>query len=170
MATIIPLKTQGALEPRRQQFRRDVDDLLQMLLSIKEHELGGTVPRSALFPIELEKLIPLLGFRLDEINELGGVRVGSPWAESDIQVPGMLDRRERVIVVARNQPVVERRYTIAHELAHLLYHNSPRHLRERVARLSKREAGLAGSLDHKREEREAEIFGAELLMPEGSCD
>jgi len=137
-----------------------------MLLIIKERELGRHVFANELLPIAVAQLIPELGARVEEVEELGGVRLHNPWAESDTEVPGLLDRRAKLIIVAKKEPLTEQRYTMAHEVAHLLYHADAHHLRERAARVMNRDAGDDGEFpNHRREEREAEIFAAELLMP-----
>lgn len=163
MAQIIPIKHEG-WDPKRQQFRRDVEDLLQRLLIKKESELGPPVPRSVLLPIDPAQLVPELGARVEKVQELGGVALGNPWTERDVRVPGLFDRRAKLIVIAQNQPVAEQRYTVAHELGHLLYHTSPRHLRERAALVENHSARNV-SPANRCEEREAEVFAAELLMP-----
>jgi Zn-dependent peptidase ImmA (M78 family) len=139
-----------------------------MLLISNEQALGHSVLRSSLLPIDLVKICALLGLQIEEVEELGGVRIGNPWAERDIKVPGLLDRIKRTIVVSKRSSLAEQRYTLAHELSHSLHHSSPRHLRERAASNAKGLEGTSAICDnaeHKAEERDAEIFASELLMP-----
>jgi Zn-dependent peptidase ImmA (M78 family) len=168
MAQIIPLRKLQLKNPRREQLRLDSEDLLHMLLIINEQQSGGSVARCSLVPVDLLKLSSLLGVTIEWVEELGGVRLDNPWAERDVIVPGLLDRVKRRIVIAKKLPASEQRYTLAHELSHLLHHSSPRHLRERAAASVRSGPGKRSSLDeevHKREERDAEIFASELLMP-----
>ena len=163
---IIPLKREGALEPRRQQFRQDVRDLLHMLQIIKESELGRAITPSELVPIDITKLVSELGVRIEEVEELESVIGHNPWTERDTKVPGFFDRRGKRIIVAKRQSLEVQRYTIGHEIAHLMYHSGPHHLRELAVRV--RDRGIveeSESSNHKCEEREAEIFAAELTMP-----
>ena len=138
-----------------------------MLVLLKEDELGGTVPKSALLPIDLEKLVLSLGARIIRVEELGGVRLSNPWAERDTKVPGLFDRFSRTIIVGGKEPLVQQRFTVAHEIGHLLFHSKPVQLRERAARgnLSPSAKPSIDQVNTKAEEREAEIFAAELLMP-----
>jgi Zn-dependent peptidase ImmA (M78 family) len=161
MAQIVPIrsKTPLAYDPRRAQLRVDAEDLLQMLRILREQECGRVVHKSELMPTDLPRLAALLGARIDELQELGGVRLDNPWAERDSEVKGLLNRITRVITVTTKEPIEQRRYTIAHELSHLLHHSSPRHLRERAA------GAVKADPSHRREERDAEIFAAALLMP-----
>jgi Zn-dependent peptidase ImmA (M78 family) len=68
------------------------------------------------------------------------------------------------IVVNANDPPVRQRFTIAHELGHLLIHKySTAHADGRYQVRFRNEKSATGSV---REEIEANQFAAELLMPE----
>jgi Zn-dependent peptidase ImmA (M78 family) len=133
-----------------------------MLVLLKEDESGGPVVKSALLPIDLEKLVLSLGARIIKVEELGGVRLGNPWAERDVTVPGLFDRLSKTIFIAENEPIARQRYTVAHEVAHFLYDSKPTQLRERVARGRAKPEVAAGQ--NKQEERIAEIFAAESVF------
>jgi Zn-dependent peptidase ImmA (M78 family) len=137
-----------------------------MLQIIKEKELGHPIFRSELLPIDPAKLVPELGARLEEVEELGSAMLRDPWAERDTKVHGLFDRRGKRIIIDKREPFATQRYTIGHEIAHLLYHSNPYHLRERAVRVRDRKIeGDRDSSNHKCEEREAEIFAAEFMMP-----
>ena len=83
------------------------------------------------------------------------------------QLSGMMRRREgrsSIIGVNSNHPLTRQRFTIAHELGHILLHRDETfHVDERPAiRFRDEESSLATSAD----EIEANQFAAELLMPE----
>jgi hypothetical protein len=103
-------------------------------------------------------------------EDLLGLRIEERWDLGDCS--GLLLPAERLIVLnaaeraaGRDDPPLRRlRFTIAHELGHWVCH-----ARERAdaAPVYCRRADLAGDADRSLE-REANVFAAELLMPEPS--
>ena len=99
----------------------------------------------------------LLGLRIEERADLG-------------ETSGLLLPAERLIVLnaaeqasGRNDPPLRRyRFTIAHELGHWICHA---HERAEAEPVYCRQADLARDADRALE-REANVFAAELLMPE----
>jgi Zn-dependent peptidase ImmA (M78 family) len=69
-----------------------------------------------------------------------------------------------VIGVNSNNPKVRQRFTIAHELGHLILHEGHELILERLVRLNFRDATSSTASDA--EEIEANHFAAELLMPQ----
>jgi hypothetical protein len=122
-------------------------------------------------PVPVERLASsLLGLFIDEADDLRAL----PGAPSDQgRLSGMLDAEEMVIWIdrgeARRSPG-RRRFTIAHEIGHLLLHvpvlhevfyDRPADIRE----LDEDRSGAAAA-DLPQREREANLFARELLMPE----
>jgi hypothetical protein len=106
---------------------------------------GGTE-----FPVPVESIAEdLLGLAVD-------VRDGLP-------VSGMLLPAERRILVRSDEPAERRRFTIAHELGHWICQCREGDLRPVYCRAE--EIGV--DPEAKALEREANIFAANLLMPEG---
>jgi hypothetical protein len=101
-------------------------------------------------------------------EDLLGLRINESW---DIDCSGMLLPAERRIVVNASedvttdgQPIRRRRFTIAHEVGHWICHC----LEGRAPKMEAsycRAADLAADADRALE-REANVFAAELLMPE----
>jgi Zn-dependent peptidase ImmA (M78 family) len=89
-------------------------------------------------------------------------------APLDEDLSGILvrDGQRKVIAVAENHARVRQRYTIAHELGHLLMHPGRPYLAEsnQIVRIDRRGGSVPGFAD-QREEREANQFAAALLMP-----
>ena len=80
--------------------------------------------------------------------------------EDEIECSGLLLPAERRVVVRADEPPARRRFTLAHEVGHwvcqvLEGHAAPLYCREEV-----------GVGEGKALEREANVFAAELLMPE----
>jgi Zn-dependent peptidase ImmA (M78 family) len=103
-------------------------------------------------------------------EDLLGLRIDDSW---DIDCSGMLLPAERRIVVnasedvaADGQPIRRRRFTIAHEVGHWVCHC----LEGRAPSPEPsycRPVDLTDAADRSLE-REANVFAAELLMPEGT--
>lgn len=79
----------------------------------------------------------------------------------DGQVSGMLIRDEERTIIGVNSThaPVRQRFTIAHEIGHLVMHKGRPVFIDRLVRINERD----GSTD--KEERQANAFAAELLMP-----
>ena len=106
-------------------------------------------------PVPVESIAEdLLGLRIEE-RDLG-------------ECSGMLIPSERLIVVNASEatngdvPIRRQRFTIAHELGHWICHA---HAAEEAAPAYCRSRDLSQDADRDLE-REANVFGAELLMPE----
>ncbi|HYC81443.1 MAG TPA: ImmA/IrrE family metallo-endopeptidase [Solirubrobacterales bacterium] len=121
-------------------------------------------------PVPVERVaIALLGVFLDEADDIRAL----PGAPSDQgRLSGMLDAEEMVIWVdrgeARRSPG-RRRFTIAHEIGHLVLHVPLFHevFCDRPADIQEIEEPAAAKLpEARRREREANVFARELLMPE----
>lgn len=121
-------------------------------------------------PVPVERVaIALLGVFLDEADDIRAL----PGAPSDQgRLSGMLDAEEMVIWVdrgeARRSPG-RRRFTIAHEIGHLVLHVPRFHevFCDRPADIQEIEEPAAARLpEPRRREREANVFARELLMPE----
>lgn len=82
----------------------------------------------------------------------------------DRNVSGLLFRQgdDRAIGVNAAHPMVRQRFTVAHELGHLQLHPGKELILDRV-RVNLRDD--VSSLGTNREERDANAFAAELLMP-----
>lgn len=133
---------------RTQEIRQRAADLLKQI-----GQAGGRA--------DLVAICKFLGLKVEYVEELGGVHLHNPWAARGIEVSGRLERLKRTIVISLAFPLEYQRYTLAHEIAHWIFHPGLVHHRE--------EANLDGrTSEHqsKPEEREAQIFAAALLMPD----
>lgn len=93
----------------------------------------------------------------DLAEDLLGLRVR---VEGGLPVSGMLVPAERLIVVSAAEPPERRRFTVAHEIGHWVVHceGLP------AGPIMCRPGDAAASGDPR--EREANVFAADLLMPE----
>lgn len=104
-------------------------------------------------PVDVKKLARLLGATVCPAHYDGEL------AGSVIRLPGKI-----IIGVNSEQPQNRQRFTIAHELGHLLLHEGKKvHLDERL-RVNLRNTTSSLAIDP--DEMEANQFAAELLMPE----
>jgi IrrE N-terminal-like domain len=81
--------------------------------------------------------------------------------EAEIECSGMLLPAERRVIVRSDEPEARRRFTLAHELGHWVC----QHLQGKTAPVYCRASDIAPEADRLLE-REANVFAAELLMPE----
>ncbi|MGN6149479.1 MAG: ImmA/IrrE family metallo-endopeptidase [Rhizomicrobium sp.] len=102
-------------------------------------------------PVPVERIANLLGARVH-------------YSPFEGELAGMLVRREGQTVIGVNSLHHSRRqrFTIAHELGHLKYHEGEIHV-DRKLQINRRDANSSLAVDP--EEIEANRFAAELLMP-----
>lgn len=121
-------------------------------------------------PVPVERVASsLLGLFVDEADDLRALP-GAPTDQG--RLSGMLDAEEMVIWVdrgeARRSPG-RRRFTIAHEIGHLLLHVPVLHqvFYDRPGDIREIEEAPDGEElpELRRREREANVFARELLMP-----
>jgi len=143
-------------------------DLLKELYRLIERENGHAPSASEFFPIAVEKLVTrVLGWELESVDLVGaqfslrGDYIGPNHGETDYA-----ERRIRVSRGRGGDP--ELRFTIAHEVGHVVLHANTlvRANRTRSLRPVDRRAAMSPEPLQQRLEREADVFAAALLMPE----
>jgi hypothetical protein len=126
-------------------------------------------------PVPVERIArSLLGLLVDEADDIRALP-GAPGDQG--RLSGMLDPAEMVVWVdrdeARRSPG-RRRFTIAHEIGHLLLHvpASREAIYDRPGDIREHDEGASGEEvpELRRREREANVFARELLMPEALVD
>jgi IrrE N-terminal-like domain len=134
--------------------RKEARDLLRTLWK-RRSEIWRTPPDLAgLIPIPVDVIArSLLGLNLIEPEEI-------PSDQAGIQIAGLMDRSEKLIIAAQKYPHEWRRFTIAHEIGHWLLHPDVRYHRDRPLN-----GGEQANTARPKEEQEADKFASELLMP-----
>ena len=118
-----------------------------------------TVPNE-IFPLDVRAVAQHgLGVRFEEPEEIPPTVAVSPPAVP-VETAGFVDRRQNRIVVAQKFQNDYRRFTGAHEIGHWLLHPDLTYHRDRPLKGHERLHPR-----RPREEREADIFASELLMP-----
>lgn len=104
-------------------------------------------------PVPVEKLAEKLGARV----------VFQPFDGGDVS--GLLYRDDARVIIGVNDghPSTRQRFTIAHEIGHLLLHPGKPMILDKVVRVNRRDA--VSSLASDKQEIEANGFAASLLMP-----
>jgi Zn-dependent peptidase ImmA (M78 family) len=97
------------------------------------------------------------------VEAIAGDLLGLYVEESDMDCSGLLIPAERRVVVNAGEPAPRRRFTLAHEVGHWVCQVLEGHR----APLYCRDLDLSEAADRALE-REANVFAAELLMPEPS--
>ncbi|MBD3238836.1 MAG: ImmA/IrrE family metallo-endopeptidase [Candidatus Moranbacteria bacterium] len=106
-------------------------------------------------PVDITSLAQQIGYRVYEVNF------------DDPQVAGMVvdSDKEKSIYVSENDPEGRKRFTIAHELGHVILHHQELAANQRIVDYRKPLTDYKDTDDLKREV-EANMFAAEILMPE----
>lgn len=115
---------------------------------------------SDIFPLDVRLVVELgLGVRFEEPEEVPVAAV-VPAGSVPVQTAGFIDRERHRVVVARKFQADYRRFTAAHEVGHWVLHPEFKYHRDRPLK-----GGERLSASRSVEEREADAFAAELLMP-----
>lgn len=127
-------------------------------------------PRYAKINSEVDRLLALVSVKkapvpVDEIAKLVGTEV--VYNNFNNEVSGLLIRKagKPIIGVANEQSKERQRFTIAHELGHLLLHEGAEVHVDKVFKVNFRSPASSAAVDV--EEIEANAFAASLLMPLG---
>lgn len=104
-------------------------------------------------PVDIEKMLKILGVELyfDDFDEIQGIAYGS--------------EGKRTIIVNRNLSMTRRRFTIAHELGHILI---PRPRKDRL--FMDKIIPFGKQVSQSPIEISANRFAAEILMPKPMVD
>src|SRR5215213_4865149 len=144
------------------QFIRDMAREVLRELYVRRYEVWAYPP----FPLEMIEpsiIARLLGVRYEEPEEIY-YPVSDAFEEPRYyQIAGLMDPEKNVIAVAGNLRPDVRRFTAAHEIGHYVLHANQ-------SKVLFRDHPLSGTerLHRNRPpvEKEADLFAAELLMPE----
>ena len=143
----IPLK-------REEEIRSQAQTLLKKLWYMRDDfQLQTNDPEALVRIAPVAAAQSLFGFEVVHLEEI-------PSDDGRFEVAGIIDKHGKQIIISQKFPLPSRRYTLAHELGHLVLH---------PGRVYHRDRPLHGGeyLDCRRPvvEREADLFGAEFLMP-----
>lgn len=139
------------------------DEMLHRLLDRRKTELGlQKVDPEQFFPVEPRGLLDSIGWTVEQVAMVGFTSTGE-------EILAKCIKANKTILVLGTLADDVKRYTVAHELGHVLLHTDipdcnggslPRVQSMRAAAKKDRRD------DFPAIEREAEIFARELLMPE----
>ena len=141
-------------------------------------DLGRTPEVEEMFPVAPEIIIEgILKVNYLEPETISADNLADI-ASGDSEIAGLIDRENNKVVIAKQFKLEWRRFTAAHEIGHWLLHPNVIYLRERPAvrrsiasrnSIRLRERPVTGNeLAYSKrtpEERQADLFAAELLMP-----
>src|SRR5688572_20586746 len=113
-----------------------------------------SVQKISRLPVPVEKIVHGLGAELRY----------EPFEDEQEQISGMLfrDNDRTVIGINSNEGETRQRFTIAHEIGHLILHKNPMYV-DTVAEVFLRNQTSGKGIDQN--EIEANAFAVELLMP-----
>jgi Zn-dependent peptidase ImmA (M78 family) len=144
--------------PRDREISRLASQQIEALRRFLAESQDRSVTDFDLLPVDLSAIATLRGVKVDD--EVCDTPSSSNAALSESGAIGSLDRRSLLITISGSRQHTRRRFTLAHELGHLLLHNDLRNYREVVQ--------LENSSAHSRQplkEQEANSFAVELMMP-----
>ena len=144
-------------------IKKQARNVLSRLYRIYYEEKGRFLSPDEFFPIDLNKVIStVMNWELESVSDIGYDRNGQ-------MLRGRCDYDNKLIRIAfQDVSPAEKNFTIAHEIGHAILHAdsnrlSPVSERKRTIR---RIANLISTSEERKKEKEANIFAAELLMPE----
>jgi len=147
-------------------------------------QAGLAWPPAKVAPVPLRELVNAFNLAHDEVPMLCRAKVALAFEKAGIEPPQEYWKNATVlagflyansqggyILVNRDDPVARRRFSAAHELGHFLLHFRPTEVdpltgfvqEDETITEADEEADLAAM------ERQANLFAAELLMPEAVC-
>jgi hypothetical protein len=149
----------GEINYRRRRFIREkAYELILKLWKLEKSRRGPALRFRELLPLQPKQIaIELLSLEYEEPEEVGHLWIGP----LRVILAGFLNRDESLIAVsARLNPEIKR-FTAAHEIGHFILHPEITSLRE-----DPRTDGAIRAPLRTLKEKEADLFAAELLMPE----
>lgn len=144
----------GIPPKREDEIRSQAQTILNKLWVMRDDfQLQTNDPEGLVRIASVAAIQNLYGFEVVHLEEI-------PQDDEHFEIAGIIDRHAKQIIISRKFPLPSRRFTLAHELGHLVLH---------PGRVYHRDRPLFGGecLNYRRPvvEREADIFGAEFLMP-----
>lgn len=144
-------------------IKKQARDVLSKLYRAYYEERGKYLSPEEFFPINLKKIISsVMNWNLENVSDIGYDKYGQ-------RLRGYCDHEKRLIrITFQDMKPGEKVFTIAHEIGHALLHTRD----TRTSSVSERKRvspkiRKATTTSHERTiEKEANIFAAELLMPE----
>jgi Zn-dependent peptidase ImmA (M78 family) len=144
-------------------IRKQAREVLSGLYRAYYEENGQYLSPDRFFPIDLKKIISsVMNWELESVAEIGYDRTGQ-------RLKGHCDYENRNIRIAfQDINPDEKTFTIAHEIGHAILHSGAHSDRRGSARkrTTPRMASITLTNEERTMEKEANIFAAELLMPE----
>jgi hypothetical protein len=143
------------------EVRSRAREILRRLYDLKVERAGRRLSGEDFFPVDLNSLVrDVLRWKLEEVGNLGFQ------ADCLSPVTGRCEHDSRTIYVAVDTADSERqkRFTLAHEIAHAVLHAKAAGTNRRV--ISALPAHSRRQRRHAGPERDANIFAEELVMPE----
>ncbi|HEV7889613.1 MAG TPA: ImmA/IrrE family metallo-endopeptidase [Pyrinomonadaceae bacterium] len=159
---------EGRREPHERKILERANHVFNLYCKMRCHLRNSPLSVEDLFPVDPETIVRhVLEINYFEVDKIEGYDEFKGSQKSMTEIAGLIDRLQDKIVIAKKFKPEWRRYTGAHEIAHYVLHPDVTLLRERAVYL--RERPVTGHerehLKRPPEEKEADTFGAELLMP-----
>ncbi|MGA2226467.1 MAG: ImmA/IrrE family metallo-endopeptidase [Syntrophobacteraceae bacterium] len=136
----------------------EAERVLKLLYAKKREELGDAPGYEQFYPIDLEKVLKIIGWTIDRVEMVGHSSSNDP-----IDAKADFGKKSLTVGVHEGMPRGRINFSIAHEIGHILLHGE-RGIGVLLRTRSIRDNFNKTSLRHPFE-IEADRFAAELLMP-----
>jgi uncharacterized protein DUF955 len=145
----------------RQQIKDEVRRVLLRLYENRKNQLGDVPSAANFYPVQPELVVKELQWEIDEVAQIGF----TGYCKS-VKASCVHSKRKISVAIDAIANLGQRHFTIAHEIGHVVLHKPP--LMFTDLNSAERPSLLIGPDEHgfRMREREADIFAAELLMPE----
>ena len=145
---------------RQEEIEREVRKL-HWELERRRSEIWDSPPDSRIDRLDPFKIVThILRVTLYEPEEIPLPKDYRPSGNVPFRIAGFIDRQENTIALAQGFRAPVRRFTLAHEIGHWKLHEGQRYFRDRPMIAGDRTNSIRSL-----EEREANRFAEELLMP-----
>jgi Zn-dependent peptidase ImmA (M78 family) len=144
-------------------IKKQAREVLSGLYRAYYEEKGQYLSPDRFFPIDLKKIISsVMNWELESVADIGYDSTGQ-------RLRGHCDYENRHIRIAfQDITPDEETFTIAHEIGHAILHSNAHRVQRGSARkrTTPRIASITSTNEERKMEKDANIFAAELLMPE----
>lgn len=138
------------------------EDSLWMLLKKKKSQSPDPIVFEEFYPVDLELLVPEVGWTLERVTSPSIVGGGPTWDRSDAHAD--FDTRRIYLDVSKGLSEGRIRFSLAHEIGHVVLHEK-KHVGVQIRTRPIREKYTDAPLLQRKWDAEANRFAIELLMP-----
>ncbi len=100
----------------------EIEDLVyemqRTLWRFKKAIWKNKTPTKPFQVLDPKKILEILGYRFEKRESLGSFRIGG----KEVETAGVTDKTNKIVVISEKHPYQVQRFTLSHELAHVIMH------------------------------------------------